>query len=126
MKQLDSNIYKCQVCSKKFTGRKKKYCTQSCADRAANLKKRYGLTSVEVVDMYRFQAGRCDICDLPIDIHELGFTAHPPACIDHLHGSTHVRGLLCSECNKGLGMFKDNRNIMKSAIKYLTRTYKKD
>ena len=120
------HLNKCQVCSKKFTGRKKKYCTQSCADRAGNLKKRYGLTSVQVVNMYRIQAGRCDICDLPIDIHELGFTEHPPACIDHLHGSTHVRGLLCNECNKGLGMFKDSRNIMKSAIKYLTRTYKKD
>lgn len=117
---------KCQVCSTLFEGRKKKYCSQNCADRAANLKRRYGLTSVTVVAMYRKQAGRCGICDVPIDIHELGFTEHTPACIDHLHGSDHVRGLLCNECNKGLGMFKDSRKMLQSAIQYLTRTYKKD
>jgi len=118
--------HKCEVCSKHFTGRKRKYCTQNCADRAANLKRRYNLTSIEVVNIYRTQAGRCAICDLPIDVHELGFTEHARACIDHLHGSDHVRGLLCSECNKGLGMFRDNRNTLEKAIKYLTETYKKD
>ncbi len=117
---------KCQVCSGQLSGRQRSYCKKECAYRADNLKTRYGLTSVHVVDMYRKQAGRCNICDLPIDIHELGFTEHPAACIDHLHGSTHVRGLLCSECNKGLGMFKDSRKLLKSAIEYLTRTYKKD
>lgn len=118
--------YKCKVCSTHFTGRKRKYCSQPCADRAANLKKRYGLTSECVVDMYRKQAGRCGICDVPIDIHELGFTEHKPACIDHLHDSGHIRGLLCGECNKGLGMFQDSRVVLEQAIKYLTRTYKKD
>jgi len=118
--------HKCQVCSTHFTGHKRKYCNQNCADRAANLKRRYGLTSVEVVDMYRSQSGRCGICDIPIDVHELGFTEHTRACIDHLHGSTHVRGLLCGECNIGLGKFKDNRIVLEKAIKYLTETYKKD
>lgn len=126
LQEIGMETHKCQVCSEKFTGRKKKYCSQTCADRAANLKRRYGLTSSEVVDMYRKQSGRCGICDIPIDIHELGFTKHTPACIDHLHGSSHIRGLLCNECNKGLGMFKDNRKNLQSAIDYLTRTYKKD
>lgn len=119
-------MHKCKVCSKKLSGHKKKYCSQSCSDRAANLKRRYGVNSEYVVDLYRKQSGRCAICDIPVDIHELGFTEHTPACIDHLHGSTHVRGLLCSECNKGLGMFKDNRVLLQKAIDYLTKTYKKD
>ena len=118
--------HKCKVCSTRFTGRKRKYCTQTCSDRAANLKRRYGITSEEVVQMYRDQAGRCHICDVPVDIHELGFTKHTPAQIDHLHDSTHVRGLLCSHCNLGLGHFKDNRRVLENAIKYLTITYKKD
>lgn len=118
--------HKCLVCSEKFSGRKKKYCSQTCADRAANLKRRYGITSEEVVQMYRDQSGRCGICDIPIDIHELGFTQHTAAHIDHLHGSVHVRGLLCSPCNLGLGHFKDNRKVLQSAIEYLTMTYKKD
>ena len=118
--------HKCKVCSKRFTGRKKRYCSHTCYVRAQNLKKRYGLTSDQVVNMYRAQAGRCAICDIPIDIHELGFTEHTPAHIDHLHGSTHVRGLLCGECNVGLGKFKDSRALLRNAIKYLTDTYKKD
>lgn len=118
--------HKCKVCSEYFDGRKRRYCTPICSQRAANLKKRYGITSEEVVQMYRKQSGRCGVCDTPVDIRELGFTRHTAACIDHLHGSTHVRGLLCSECNKGLGMFKDNRGVLAMAIKYLTRTYKKD
>lgn len=118
--------HKCHVCSSLFTGRKRKYCSDICATRAANLKKRYGITSDQVVNIYRKQAGRCGICDTPVDIHELGFTEHTQACIDHLHGSEHVRGLLCNECNKGLGMFKDSRKMLQSAIEYLTRTYKKD
>lgn len=121
-----SEEQKCHVCSGKFTGRKRKYCTTTCAGRAANLQRRYGITSEQVVDIYKRQAGRCGICDIPVDIHELGFTEHTPACIDHLHGSTHVRGLLCNECNIGLGKFKDSRSILKNAIRYLTRTYKKD
>ena len=121
-----SEKHKCFVCSSYFTGRKKRYCTQTCADRAANLKRRYGITSEEVVQLYRDQSGRCAICDIPVDIHELGFTRHIPAHIDHLHGSSHVRGLLCPECNKGLGMFRDNRRILENAIRYLTVTYKKD
>lgn len=121
-----SDKHKCHVCSKQFEGRKKKYCTQTCNDRASNLKRRYGITSDEVISIYKKQSGRCGICDVPIDIHELGFTRHTPANVDHLHGSTHVRGLLCSECNKGLGMFKDNRKLLRGAIEYLTRTYKKD
>lgn len=119
-------MHKCKVCSSKFSGHKRKYCNQTCADRAANLKRRYNITSEAVVQMYRDQAGRCMICDVPVDIHELGFTEHTPAQIDHLHGSNYVRGLLCTHCNLGLGHFKDNRKVLASAIKYLTKKYKKD
>lgn len=126
MTQEISDKNKCHVCSKEFLGRKRKYCSSKCYERATNLKRRYNITSKEVVDLYRSQAGRCGICDLPVDLHELGFTEHTPAQLDHLHGSYHIRGLLCTECNLGLGKFKDNRVLLKNAIKYLTRTYKKD
>ena len=39
--------------------------------------------------------------------------------IDHCHKTDKFRGLLCSNCNTGLGMFKDNIDFMLNAIKYL-------
>lgn len=39
--------------------------------------------------------------------------------VDHNHKTGKIRGLLCGSCNIGLGHFKDNVEILKSAIKYL-------
>ena len=40
-------------------------------------------------------------------------------CIDHCHTTSNVRGILCSKCNTGLGMFNDNIDALANAIKYL-------
>ena len=42
-------------------------------------------------------------------------------CIDHCHATNKVRGILCSKCNSGLGMFRDNIEYLAEAIKYLTK-----
>lgn len=39
--------------------------------------------------------------------------------IDHSHTTNKVRGGLCNNCNTGLGMFKDNSELLEKAIKYL-------
>lgn len=38
---------------------------------------------------------------------------------DHDHESGKARGWICSQCNQGLGMFKDDPNILEMAIVYL-------
>lgn len=63
------------------------------------------------------QNGLCAICELKI-----------PNCIDHDHaccpGSRScgkcVRGLLCQECNKAIGLLHDSVSRLKNAIKYLS------
>ena len=76
------------------------------------LKKAYGVTSQEKQNLVDIQSGKCAICNTELD--RAKFTN-----VDHCHSTGKVRGILCHHCNFGLGQFKDNINLLKSAIKYL-------
>ena len=41
--------------------------------------------------------------------------------LDHCHVTNKFRGWLCHKCNRALGNFNDNVDILKRAIKYLTK-----
>ncbi len=54
---------------------------------------------------------QCEICGSPRN----GKSLH----IDHCHTSRRFRGLLCSDCNLGLGKFKDNPEFLRRAVDYI-------
>lgn len=59
------------------------------------------------------QNNQCAICK--IDLSQFEKRPH----IDHNHKTGQVRGLLCSNCNRGLGYLKDSMDVLQSAIEYL-------
>lgn len=73
-------------------------------------KTKYGITLEEYEDQFSKQEGKCYIC---------GNTQDKPLYVDHCHKKETIRKLLCQQCNTGLGMFKDNPEIMAKAISYL-------
>ena len=58
----------------------------------------------------------CEICSVDLVAGNKGSnTQH----IDHDHKTGIIRGVLCKSCNTGLGLFKDNPEILREAARYL-------
>lgn len=76
---------------------------------------------VQLLEEYLFlfekQNNRCAICDVEFDYNI--YSKNP--CVDHSHNNGEVRGLLCDKCNRGIGAFDDNIDILKNAIIYLKK-----
>ena len=78
---------------------------------------KYGITQEKYQQMLDSQNGSCAICKVKPDFK----TRKKRFSIDHCHATGTVRGLLCDACNRGIGMLKDDPNILMSAIEYLSR-----
>lgn len=90
------------------------------AQRNHHLTKKYGMDIDEFEAWWIVFKGKCGICNIVMTRPEKS-RGQIMTCVsvDHCHKTGKVRGLLCSGCNKGLGMMKDNIDILKNAIKWL-------
>ena len=84
--------------------------------RSQRLLEKYGITLEDYELMMENQNHTCKICGT--DEARGRGTWH----VDHCHTTGKVRGLLCYNCNVGLGNFKDNAAVLASAIKYLNES----
>jgi hypothetical protein len=82
--------------------------------RAYQLKSKYNMTEDDYNIMYTAQEGRCAICSTDTPTGKWKVFA-----IDHCHESGKIRGLLCNECNRGMGLLKDSVAIVKATLQYL-------
>ena len=74
-----------------------------------HLKRRYGIGADEFDALLAKQGGVCRICGRP-----------DPEHVDHDHKTGRVRGILCFNCNGGLGQFADDVDRLESAAHYLS------
>lgn len=74
----------------------------------------YGITPENRVELIEQQDGKCAICKKAFGNDKVN-TPH----VDHNHDTRWVRGMLCTVCNSGIGMFKDDIDVLQSAIEYL-------
>lgn len=92
--------------------RKKNAVMEKVYQRRSDYKKKFGITVDQYEHMLIMQNGVCAIC------HHVCVTGRNLA-VDHCHETGKIRGLLCANCNRGIGMFKDMPNRLKMAAKYL-------
>lgn len=82
----------------------------------ANRLKAYGITLAEFYELLEFQGWKCAICGYSDMSNPKIFPF-----VDHCHTNNHVRGILCANCNHGLGQLKDSPALLKKAAKYLEK-----
>ncbi len=84
--------------------------------RKQNLRRNFGLTPEEYERMNEAQGGLCAICLRPDRTN----TGKPRRlAVDHNHETLEIRGLLCKNCNVGLGVFQDDPLRLSAAVAYL-------
>lgn len=123
---------RCKACNSLYTwptgrGGVIKYCSVECK-RLATKAERQGLTPKQYTQMREHCNYRCEICGR--SEKELGQVL----CADHDHACCDtwkwcgkcIRGLLCNDCNSGLGYFRDNSARLAGAIEYLKRHEERD
>lgn len=82
--------------------------------------KQWGMTLEDLERTFKKQGGACAICRKKFllngtDMLDCGHGVH----MDHCHKENKFRGILCNNCNTGLGAFKDSPMILKAAATYL-------
>jgi hypothetical protein len=74
------------------------------------LKTTYGITPEDYQALYDKNNGKCYIC-----LETKEYYLH----VDHNHNTGKIRGLLCNTCNRGIGLLKDNAEIISRAARYM-------
>lgn len=114
----------CRCCGTQFQpdSPSQLYCSIPCAEEAQRnryYKKKYGIDTSEWNKLYVEQNGLCFICEgegfVMRDCHEAKLM------VDHCHSTGKVRGLLCHNCNRALGLLQDDLKSLSRAIQYLER-----
>lgn len=115
------SIY-CRTCKRKIQKknrpskelRKSKRSRYARSDRNWRLKTLYGITVDQFEAIFAAQGNKCALC-------KSEKSDGKNFVVDHCHKTGRIRGILCSYCNRALGMFKDSVDLLGTAIVYLSK-----
>jgi DNA-directed RNA polymerase subunit RPC12/RpoP len=102
----------CQDCRKKWKPSEEQKLRYNERTRVWNRKKLSGFTKEDFETKLKEQGYKCAICGTD-DPGKTNWHA------DHDHKTGQKRGVLCHKCNTGLGLLKDDIDILCAAIEYI-------
>lgn len=122
--------YQCKLCTNKATQeyykKRSEFRKQRSKERYADNKlgykdthynskllKTYGISLEDKNKMLENQDYSCKICGIEES------SLNKRMAVDHCHTTGKVRGLLCDRCNRGIGWFDDNPELLRKAAEYL-------
>ncbi len=85
--------------------------------RNSRMRRWYGLTPEQIQALLTAQDNRCGLCG------SRDWGIRGPS-VDHDHATGIVRGMLCHRCNTGLGLFRDDEDLLEKAKLYLSKAGK--
>lgn len=125
-KTKDKKYPRCKVCDKEarrlWTHRNPERSHRSL--RGRQLKYTYGISLQEYELLLQQQNYCCLICSTSSNtIRKTKITSNKQLhfAVDHNHLTGKIRGLLCNQCNRALGMFKDSPILLQKALDYLKK-----
>jgi len=80
------------------------------------LNRKYGIDINKFTELFNNQNNKCKLCE-----SEIPRGTRKKWCVDHCHKTGKIRGIICNNCNLGLGVFDDNINYLNKAIEYLQK-----
>ncbi len=88
----------------------------------SKLKRKYGISMEDYYRILDKQGGGCALCGSKTS-KSRGYKRISDAafCVDHCHSTGKIRGLLCTACNRAIGLIKDNHVTAKKMANYLRR-----
>jgi hypothetical protein len=123
-RSADKKQHRCKECCKAFTQdatktwRKSNIVEHKHSTRKTKVKVKYGLSLDIINKILEAQDYSCAICKRNISFQATEKRDKPH--IDHCHKTNEVRGLLCLQCNTGIGMFGDSIELIEAAKTYLS------
>lgn len=89
-------------------------------NREHHLQRKFKISGEEYAALLIAQGGGCAICGGK-ETHAYLSGKVKDLSVDHDHATSTVRGLLCTNCNQGIGRLQDSPNLLRRAADYLDR-----